>query len=154
MATGPSGLRTYRVSRVEAIELTAEPAWQPDGFDLRATWEELQQDFTTRLPPAQLAVELLVEPQTWQRLSGGLGAWWDLVDLGPEVEGRRRVRAHMDSAARAAAELVGFSDNVDVVSPPEVRGSWPRSAGGWWPVTRPPSVDLLTLGGGFQRVAG
>ena len=41
-ATAPSGLRIYRVSRVEAIEPTDEPASQPEGFNLRATWEALQ----------------------------------------------------------------------------------------------------------------
>jgi len=42
VATAPSGLRIYRVSRVEAIEPTDEPASQPEGFNLRATWEALQ----------------------------------------------------------------------------------------------------------------
>lgn len=121
VATAPSGLRTYRVSRVEAIQPTDEPAARPEGFNLRATWEALQRDLAARLPPADVTVEFCVEPQAWRRLSGGLGAWWDLIDLGVEVDGRRRVRARMNSAPRAAAELVGFADSVEVCSPPEVR---------------------------------
>lgn len=121
VATGPSGLRTYRVSRVEAVEPTDEPASQPEGFSLRATWEALQQDLAARRPAADVTVEFCVEPQAWRRLSGGLGRWWDLTDLGVQVDGRRRVRARMDSAPRAAAELVGFADSVEVCSPPQVR---------------------------------
>ena len=68
-----------------------------------------------------MTVEFCLEPQAWRRLSGGLAAWWDLIDLGVEVDGRRRIRARMDSAPRAAAELVGFADSVEVCSPPEVR---------------------------------
>lgn len=83
VATAPLGLRTYRVSRVEAIELTAEASSLPDEFDLPAIWESLQRDLAARLPPADVAVELLVDPQVWPRLSGGLGAWWNLVDPDP-----------------------------------------------------------------------
>lgn len=121
VATAPSGLRTYRVSRVEAVALTAEVASKPDGFDLHATWEALQRDFAARLPPAEVAVELLVEARVWPRLSAALGAWWTLIDLGVEADGRRRARVSVGSAAHAAAELVGFGDSVEVRSPPEVR---------------------------------
>lgn len=121
VATAPSGLRTYRVSRIEAIELTAEPTSTPDGFDLRSTWETLQRAFADLRPPAGVTVELLVEARVWARLSAGLGAWWDLVDLGVAPDGRRQVQVNLPSAARAAAELLGFGDGVEVRSPLEVR---------------------------------
>jgi len=121
VATAPSGLRTYRVSRVEAIEPSSEAAVAPDGFDLQATWEALQRDFATLRPSAEITVDLLVEPQVWPRMSGRLAAWWDLVDLGVEVDGRRRAQLSVASAAHAAAELVGFADSVEVRTPPEVR---------------------------------
>jgi predicted DNA-binding transcriptional regulator YafY len=121
VATAASGLRTYRVSRVEAIEPSSEAAVAPDGFDLQATWGALQRDFATLRPSAEITVELLVEPWAWPRLSGRLGAWWDLVDFGVEVDGRRRAQLGVASAAHAAAELVGFADSVEVRSPPEVR---------------------------------
>jgi predicted DNA-binding transcriptional regulator YafY len=121
VATAASGLRTYRVSRVEAIEPSSEAAVTPDGFDLQATWGALQRKFATLRPSAEITVELLVEPWAWPRLSGRLGAWWDLVDFGVEVDGRRRAQLSVASAAHAAAELVGFADSVEVRSPPEVR---------------------------------
>ncbi|MHB1783030.1 MAG: helix-turn-helix transcriptional regulator [Acidimicrobiales bacterium] len=121
VGTAPSGLRTYRVSRVEALEVTDEPASTPAGFDLHATWEAIQHEFATLRPSAEVTVELLVEAAAWARLSAGLGAWWDLADLGVETDDRRRVRLRVPTAAHAAAELVGFGDSVEVRSPPEVR---------------------------------
>lgn len=121
VATAGSGLRTYRVSRVEAIEVTAEPVVTPDGFDLRVTWEALQRDFATVRPCAEITVDLLVEPRAWPLLSRRLAAWWDLVDCGVGVDGRRRAQLSVASAAHAASELVGFADSVEVRSPPEVR---------------------------------
>lgn len=121
VGTAATGLRTYRVSRIEAIELTAEPASTPEGFDLRSTWDAIQRDFADLLPSADVTVELLVEARVWARLSAGLGAWWDLVDLGVGPDGRRQVQVNLPSAAHAAAELVGFGDGVEIRSPLEVR---------------------------------
>lgn len=120
VASAASGLRTYRLSRVKAVELTTDAAPRPAGFDLEAAWEASQRAFAALRPPAEVAVELLVDPQVWSRLSGGLGAWWDLVDLGVEPDGRRRARVCVGCAAHAAAELVGYGERVEVLSPPEV----------------------------------
>jgi predicted DNA-binding transcriptional regulator YafY len=121
VGTSASGLRTYRVERVEGLQVTDEPATTPAGFDLRATWEATQRDFATLRPSAAVAVELLVEAAAWPRLSAGLGAWWALDDLGVGTDGRRRVQLRVPTEAHAAAELVGFGDSVEVRSPPEVR---------------------------------
>ncbi|MHB1595180.1 MAG: helix-turn-helix transcriptional regulator [Streptosporangiaceae bacterium] len=121
VASAPAGLRTYKVSRIEAIELSSEAVVMPGGFDLAATWKSLQRDFATLRPPAEVIVDLLVEERMWPPLSRRLGAWWDLVDLGIEADGRRHVRLSLPSPAHAAAELVSFADSLDVRSPPEVR---------------------------------
>ncbi|MHB8289932.1 MAG: helix-turn-helix transcriptional regulator [Acidimicrobiales bacterium] len=121
VGTAQSGLRTYRVSRVKALEVTDEAASTPAGFDLHATWEATQRDLASLRPSAEVTVELLVEAHAWARLSARLGSWWDLVDLGVEVDARRRVQLRVPSEAHAAAELVGFGDSVEVCSPPEVR---------------------------------
>ena len=121
VGTAASGQRTYRVSRIEAIELTAEPTSTPEGFDLRSTWDTLQRAFADLRPPTDVTVELLVEARVWARLSAGLGAWWDLVDLGVGADGRRQVQVNLPSASHAAAELVGFGDGVEVRAPLEVR---------------------------------
>jgi len=121
VGTAASGLRTYRVARVEALAVTDEPAATPAGFDLHATWEATQRDFAALRPPAEVTVELLVEPGAWPRLRASLAAWWDLADLGVATDGRRRAQLRVPTAAQAAAELVGFGDRIEVRSPPEVR---------------------------------
>lgn len=121
VASASSGLRTYKVSRVEAADLTDEPISEPAGFDLANTWGTMQSDFAALRPVAQVTVELLVEPHVWPRLTGQLGAWWDLVDLGVETYGRRRALVAMANAEHAARELVGYADSVEVLGPPEVR---------------------------------
>lgn len=121
VASAPSGLRTYKVSRIEAIDASTQAAVTPDGFELAATWASFQRDFEALRPPAEVTIDLLVEERMWPLLSRRLGAWWDLADLGIETDGQRHVRLSMPSAAHAAAELVGFADSLDVASPPEVR---------------------------------
>jgi predicted DNA-binding transcriptional regulator YafY len=120
VATAPSGLRTYKVSRIEAAELTDERAATPDGFDLAATWEAAQRNLVARRPSAEVTVDLLVVPQAWPMLSGRLGGWWEIVDLGLEPDGRRRALVSMASASHAARELLGFAESVEVRSPAEV----------------------------------
>ncbi len=115
------GLRTYRVSRVEAVELTDDPVSWPEGFDLPTTWEALERDFKARMPTADLAVELLVDPVAWPRLGFELGGWWDVVDQGPAPDGRRRVEVKLPGVPYAAAKLATFADAVEVLSPPKVR---------------------------------
>ncbi|MHB1519466.1 MAG: helix-turn-helix transcriptional regulator [Acidimicrobiales bacterium] len=121
VGTAQSGLRTYRVSRVEALDTTDEQASTPAGFDLPATWEAIQRNFAALRPSAEVTVELLVEPHARALLSARLGAWWDIADFGVEVDGRRRVQLCFPSEDHAAAELVGFGDSVEVRSPPQVR---------------------------------
>ncbi|GEM_PF-26165 len=121
VATTPSGLRTYRVSRVKAVKLTDDLAMTPTGFDLATIWETTLRNFASLWPPAEVSVEILVEPTTWPRFVGRLSAWWDLLDLGVDSSGRRRAIATMPDAVCAARELVGFGDSVEVVSPSEVR---------------------------------
>ena len=43
-------VRTYRVSRVEELELTEEPCVRPEGFDLAAHWEASKRTFKDNLP--------------------------------------------------------------------------------------------------------
>ncbi len=121
VATAAPGLRTYRVARIEQAELTDEPASEPAGFDLATTWRAIQSDFAALRPSTEVNVELLVGAHLWPRLSTWVGAWWDVVDLGSAPDGRRRAVIAMPSASRAADELVGFGDGVEVCSPEEVR---------------------------------
>ncbi len=121
VGVGPAGPRTFRVSRVEALELTSEPACTPAGFDLAATWRESQRAFDALRPSAEVTVEVLVDAGAWPRLSKRLGAWWDLADLGVACDGRRKALLRICSPRQAALELAGFDGTVEVLDPPDVR---------------------------------
>ncbi len=121
LGLGPTGPRTYRVSRIQTLELTSEPSRTPADFDLAATWGESQRAFDALRPSAEVTVEVLVDAGAWPRLSGRLCAWWDLADLGVACDGRRKALLRICSPRQAAMELVCFDGAVEVLNPPEVR---------------------------------
>ncbi len=121
LGVGPAGSRTYRVSRVEALELTSETACTPPDFDLAATWRASQQAFEALRPCTEVTVEVLVDDGVWARMAGRIGAWWDLVDLGVCDDGRRRVLVSMTGAHQAALELACYDTAVEVRGPQGVR---------------------------------
>lgn len=43
-------VRSYRVSRIESVEILDSPVVRPQGFDLAAFWEESSEQFRTNLP--------------------------------------------------------------------------------------------------------
>src|SRR5262245_3090069 len=49
-------IRSYRVSRIEAAEMTTEPCVRPEGFDLAAFWQESTDRFKATLPRFQAIV--------------------------------------------------------------------------------------------------
>lgn len=122
LATAAAGLRTYRVSRIQGIVLTDEPAERPSDFDLAEAWAGVERDLLARIPPGT-TVELLADPPSWRRLQATIGAWWAVEDLGPEPDGRRRVSVNLPSAERAAAELAALGEGIEVLAPNEVRSA-------------------------------
>lgn len=120
VATAPAGLRTYRVSRVRSVEVTDQPVTQPEGFDLAEAWAGIQRRFS-ELAPATVTVAADVTPAAVGRLRGSVGRWWAVEESGPGGGGRVRVEMRFPSVRTAATELVGHSEDVEVLAPPEVR---------------------------------
>jgi predicted DNA-binding transcriptional regulator YafY len=113
-----AGRRTFRVWRVQSVELTGEPAERPAGFDLAAAWEEIVATLDDRRGLRH--VQALADPDVvrWLRVQFGtrmaVGAEQDdgriEVDLGFPV-------SHDDPAR----ELAGYAGAVEVLGPPDVR---------------------------------
>ncbi len=120
MATAPAGLRTYRLSRIRSVAITGEPAEQPPGFDLAATWAEVGKRISARAP-ADLMVEVAVEPDWLGRLRAMAGTWWPVEETGIADDGRTIVMIRFASVTIAAAELARVSDHAEVLSPETVR---------------------------------
>lgn len=127
VATSERGLRTYRVDRVQGVQLTGRPAAVPELWDLAAVWDQLQRDLPERVSTLEVALD--VEQRMVGVLQRALGGWGRVVvdekDHGKE-EGRVCCRAWFPSPAVAAAELAGFGSRVHVLGPREVRDALAR----------------------------
>lgn len=118
VADTESGRRTFRVWRVQSVELLDEAAVRPVDFDLHRAWEEIVSTLDERRGLRH--VTALADPDMlrWLRVSFGtrltVGATVDdgriHVDIGfPQ---------HHDDPAR---QLCVFAGGLEVTSPPEVR---------------------------------
>ncbi|NUP26479.1 MAG: WYL domain-containing protein [Nocardia sp.] len=109
--------RSYRVSRIGAVHRLGRPSRRPPDLDLQQVWRRMRDDFRgvpateivlrvhrPRLPLVlrSLAVTALGDPEP--------------VAGAPDVH-RLRVR----SVEAAAAMLVGFGADIDVLAPAELR---------------------------------
>ena len=112
-------LRTYRVSRVQAAEVTTEPFVRPQAFDLAAYWEESKAQFIADLPryPATLRVDPDILPRL--RFSGRFAR---IQQIDPsEADGWQRVVMQFDTMDEASGYVVGFGPNIEVIEPLELR---------------------------------
>jgi predicted DNA-binding transcriptional regulator YafY len=115
-----AGLRTFRVSRVRGVEVTADPVERPEDFDLAEAWEAVVAQLPR--PTEGVVVELRAEPQIEGWLRASLGHWAHLTSLGRPAAGDREVfQATFPNPAVAAANLAAFGQGVEAISPPEVR---------------------------------
>lgn len=112
-------IRTYRVSRIEAAEMTEEPAERPDDFDLAAYWEASSARFSARLP--RYPVTLRVSPELLPQIRHGVGfSRIEQVDE-PDPDGWSRMRINFGIESEACAFVVRFGADVEIVDPPELR---------------------------------
>jgi predicted DNA-binding transcriptional regulator YafY len=126
MARAPTGLRTYRLSRVLSVQQTDDPLERPAGFDLEQAWAEVAGRLAERAPEL-IDVELRVAAEAEGRLRGMLSRWWPVEALGG-AEGTApgggdwvRLRVGFASPGCAASELAGWGRAVEVEGPPAVR---------------------------------
>jgi predicted DNA-binding transcriptional regulator YafY len=128
LAGAEAGLRTFRVSRVQAVDTTAEPVQRPDDFDLAAAWEAVQADFPARTYATGVTVQLSVDPGAVRFVSAALGRWANLTSQPGDSAGGAwpHYAATFPNAAIAAAELVRFGRRIEVQGPDEVRAALAR----------------------------
>ncbi len=114
------GVRSYRLSRMREVRVTATAAERPDDLDLAEVWAGVQVDLARRMAP-DLAVQLLASAPGARRVEATVGAWWPVEREPPGPTGRVRLTARFPNAAAAANELLGVAaDEVEVLGPPPV----------------------------------
>jgi predicted DNA-binding transcriptional regulator YafY len=117
IAQTDAGQRTFRVSRVQSVELTDEPVHRPEGFDLAAAWRAIMTTLDTQRAPA--SVHVRTDPETvgilrfmfGRRVAEGLTQADGQIDV--------EIRGHSDEMV--ARQLSGLAGRVEVLAPDAVR---------------------------------
>jgi predicted DNA-binding transcriptional regulator YafY len=117
IADTDGGIRTFRVNRVRAVELTDQPVQRPEGFDLAETWQTVLSTLDERRTPCK--VSALAEPSIVGVLHGVLGTRLSVGAVADDGRVSISVRGH--SAQIVAGELAGFADHIEVTAPDAVR---------------------------------
>lgn len=117
IADTDAGRRTFRVDRIQSVELTDDPVVRPPGFELADAWQMITTEIENVRTP--IIVRALAAPQVmpWVRYSFGarLRIGMAIDDGRVEVE----IRSHTEYSI--ANELAGFGKMVEVLEPHGVR---------------------------------
>jgi predicted DNA-binding transcriptional regulator YafY len=122
-ASRPAGVRSYRVSRVRAVDVLDEPADRPADFDLATVWADIGRSFDREL--RRLAVTVLIPHDQLWRLRHALPdpSGSQAIDSAgpPAADGRCRVVVPTESVEVGHDELLRLGPHVEVLDPPELR---------------------------------
>ncbi|TXL73567.1 WYL domain-containing protein [Vineibacter terrae] len=122
-------LRTYRLSSIQVLTVTATPFHRPADFDLARFWADSTQRFETGL--YRDAAWLRVSPQGLKLLAGLSPAVAAAVaGAAPEAEadGWTRLSIPIESIDHAAHELLKLRAEAEVLAPPALRARLAETA--------------------------
>lgn len=120
MARIGDGIRTYKVAKVLDLDVLSDGFDYPAGFDLAAQWQESLQRFARELRRAEAV--LRVSPEALPLIDRlGADAAEEVQRAEPDAAGWRRATVPIEGVGHAARLLLGFTDLVEVLEPPELR---------------------------------
>ena len=112
--------RTYRVSRIEGLEPTAETFIRPPDFDLAAYWEASKKAFREALP--RYPVTVRAEADILERLrTSGRYARVTAENVTPDSQGRVTLTMLFEVEWEACEYLLSFGPALEVLDPTELR---------------------------------
>lgn len=111
-----AGTRTFRVSRVRAVVVSADAVVRPEDFDLAEAWKQVRDRVAEHSRP--VTVELAVEQGAERAVAAGLGSW---VPVRSSVAHPGAFTVSFPSEWSAAAELARLGGRARVISPEPVR---------------------------------
>lgn len=130
------GFRTFRVDRIDDVEVTAEPFVRLPEFDLEAHWAKVCDDFADALP--QYLARLKVKGPAAARVR------WSarVLDLGPpDGNGWREATIDTESEHEAVAAVLSLAPNVIVLEPPSLAEAV-RDAAATFAARQPSAANL------------
>lgn len=112
-------VRSYRVSRVEGVELSDEPCVRPLDFDLAAFWERSSAQFRAHLPQYRARVRVRREIVARMPYAGRFAR---IEETGqPDAEGWVEVSLRFDVEEMACEYALGFGTELEVLEPATLR---------------------------------
>jgi predicted DNA-binding transcriptional regulator YafY len=118
------GVRVFRVGRLSAARILAEPVRRPAGFELAAFWARWSAEFEASRP--RLEVRLAASPDALSAFGEVFGpAAAPALEAAepPGQDGWRVVTLSFEHERAAVHRLAGFGDQVEVLDPPPVRAA-------------------------------
>jgi predicted DNA-binding transcriptional regulator YafY len=123
VAHSANGMRTYRVSRMEAVTVLAVAIKRPARFDLAAYWKRSTAELEKRRK--SYSAILLVKHEA-ARLLRSWCATSPAENSGKDREGWTTLQANFDAEEQARFMVLGLGSRVRVVEPEELR-QWVRA---------------------------
>jgi predicted DNA-binding transcriptional regulator YafY len=117
VADTEAGMRTFRLWRVQSVELTDDLVVRPEGFDLNETWRGVVAAMDERRGSERISA--LADPNLVGPLRGHFGTRLHVGEVADD--GRVEVDIGFPHHSRAAKELAGYAFELEVLDPPDVR---------------------------------
>lgn len=130
VATAGEDVRTYRVSRIAAVEQLDEPFERPAGFDLAGWWADASARFERSLRRTAVTVRL---DRTGTRILPEVLDAEMAVDAleragPPDPDGWTEVHLELEEPVVAAGQLLPLGVHVEVLAPAAVRDAFRDTA--------------------------
>jgi predicted DNA-binding transcriptional regulator YafY len=123
VAATDHGMRVYRVSRIEAVQMSQTHFARPQDFDLAKFWTGWVTSYKASLPkyPVILRIRPDLIPVLPYILGEGVRSLVEQTQ--PDSEGWRVVNYTFERIEEAQAYVLGMGASVDVIAPEELRVS-------------------------------
>lgn len=112
-------VRSYRVSRVQDVELLDEQITRPADFDLAAFWEQSSAQFRAHLPEYRVRVRVRQEIVARMPYAGRFARIERVGE--PDAEGWVEVALRFDVEEMACEYALGFGTQLEVLEPATLR---------------------------------
>ena len=120
VARAPHGMRTYKVSRMEAVTVLAVGFERPAGFRLAEYWKRSTAELEQQR--SRYSAVLAIAPEAANRLPGWIEAKPVSGNAAREVpEGWVALQMHFDAEEHARFVILGFGSRIRVLSPQDLR---------------------------------
>jgi predicted DNA-binding transcriptional regulator YafY len=121
VAGTPRGIRTYRVSQIQALAPREETFEWPVGFDLAGYWRAHVEEFRAALRTADAVIR--VAPAAVQSAAHLLGRpTADAIAAGTtDPDGWLRTTVPIESEAHACQQFLRLGADLEVLEPPSLR---------------------------------